>query len=169
MDLNQRESKSSVLFEFDQDADHFGNQVWVRFRVRETELLVGTNEGLPVPGILLLIPAFATIGLACLRVCKQVGRAALELDDYGHELLFQMKNDNVLVCSTMLRTTITVDFQELFEAWQAFVKKVKHVVISRHPEKVDYGYWPLIDHYPDSALEQYLTLPSWFYERKDCF
>jgi hypothetical protein len=69
----------------------------------------------------------------------------------------------------MLRTKITVNFQDLLEAWQVFATEVRDVVISKNPEKTDYGYWPLIDHYPDSALEQFLTLSTWFDERKDCF
>lgn len=170
MSSKQPKSHSSILLEFDQDAEHFGNQIPVRFGVEETELLMSQNEvGLLKPGLPLLVPAFATLGMACLRLCEQVGRAALDLDDYANELLFQIKGADVLVCSTMLGITVRVNFEELFEAWQSFAKHVKSVVVAKHPDKANYGYWRLIDDYPDIALAQELTRQSWFEERKDCF
>ncbi len=161
-------NRSSVLFEFDQNADLLWNQVRIRFRVGEMDLLVGqTRDGVSVPGIPLLIPHFATFGMACLRVCKQVGRAALELDDYAHELLFQTKGEDVLICSTMLRTTIRVNFEELFEAWQSFAKHVQRIVISKYPDSATKHYWRLIEHYPHATLEEELTRQAWFDERED--
>ena len=169
-DVEQTEPKRSILLEYDQNAEQFESQVRVRFRVGRTELLVGQNEtGESVPGIRLLIPPFATFGMACLRLTRQVGHAALELDDYAQELLFKISGEDVLICSTMLRTTVPVNFEQLFEAWQSFALKVKGSVIKRHPEKVDYGYWALIDQHPDSTLAEELTRGFWFEERIDCF
>jgi hypothetical protein len=162
--------KPAIVLEFDHNTEQFDEQIRVRFRAAHTELLVGESRtGESLLGIPLLIPAFATLGMACLKLCRKVGRAALDLDDYGHELLFRMDGENVLICSTMLRTTVTVKFDELFEAWRLFVEEVKRIVILKHPEKSTYPYWRLIDEDPDDFLTRLLTREDWFDERKDCF
>lgn len=169
-DHDQTQDRASILLDFDQNAEHLWNQVRVRFRVEQTELLMSVNDvGVLEPGLPLFIPAFATFGMACLRLCRQVGHAALDLDDYGHELLFKIKDDDVLICSTMRRLTVAVDFEALFNAWESFANHVKTTVISKHPEKVNYGYWRLINHDPDGLVAKELSRQSWFDERKDCF
>jgi hypothetical protein len=120
-------------------------------------------------GLPLMVPAFATFGMACLRLCKQEGRAALDLDDYAHELLFRMAGDDVLVCSTMRGLTVKVNYNSLFTAWLTFAREVIRVVNARHPDRAAYGWWSLIDDYPEIGLAEELTRPSWFEERKGCF
>ena len=93
------------------------------------------KNGMMQAGLPLFVFAFATFGMACLRVCKRVGRAALDLDDYANELLFQMKEEDVLVCSTMQGVTVKVNFEELFKAWQSFANHVQTVVIAKHPRE----------------------------------
>ena len=81
-----------ILLEFDQNAEDLWRQVRVCFRVEQTELLMSPNDaGVLEPALPLFIPAFTTFGMACLRLCRQIGHAALDLDDYGHEVLFKLK------------------------------------------------------------------------------
>src|SRR5437763_12889772 len=103
-----------IFLDFQRNAPHFGNQVPVQFRIGDIDLLVSLNEdGSLQTHLPLLVPAFATFGAACLRLAKQRGRSALVLDDYGHELLFQMMNGDILVCSTISGRTVQIDYEVL--------------------------------------------------------
>lgn len=93
----------------------------------------------------------------------------VELGEYGHELLFRMAGEDVLVCSTMCEKTVRCDYDALFAAWLAFAKEVQRVVVTQHPEDGAYPYWRLITEEPDPGTASSLTSPSWFRDRDDCF
>lgn len=159
-----------VLLDFQRDALDFRDQVPVRLQVGGADLLVSmTQEGALRPYLPLLLPGFAMFGLACLRLAGRHGRAALELDDYSHELLFQLSGEHVLVCSTMYGRTVKAGHEKLLAAWLGFAREVQEAVVQRHPEMRTYGYWRLADEEPDATLTRYLTDPAWFAERDDCF
>jgi hypothetical protein len=161
---------TSILLAFDEDEDHFGNQIPVRFRVGNTELLMSHSEtGSLQPGLPLLVAPFATLGMASLRLAKETGRAALDLDDYAQELLFKMNGREIIICSTMLQVTVPVSYEDLFAGWLRFARRVKEVVVEKHPDRASYAWWTLIDEYPDAMVAEQLTRSYWFDERPECF
>ncbi len=164
------QSNLSVRVEFTVGAEGFGYQIPVRLRVGDTELLASPNKNGSLDQYLpLLVEPFAAFGMACLRLAKQTGRAALDLDDYAHELLFQMAGREILVCSTMRGKTVKTNYDLLFKEWLVFAEEVQRVVVLRHPEKRSYPYWRLITEEPDPTTVASLTDPSWFAERDACF
>jgi hypothetical protein len=159
-----------VLFDFQQDPAHFWNQGPMRLQIEGEDLLVGIDkDGSSRPFLPLVIPDFATLGVACLRLARQTGRSALSLDDYASELLFQMAGDNVLVCSTWVGKTVTIDYESLFADWLTFANEVHRLAVLQHPEQSSNPCWRLITEEPDPTTAASLTHPSWFADRDDCF
>jgi hypothetical protein len=165
MALCTNQQDQPVLLDLQQDASDFRDQVPIRFRIYDQELLGGIDN----PWLPLMLPGFATFGMACLRLIKPVGRATLELDDYAHALLFQMDGADLLICSTIVNTAVRVHYDILFATWGAFAALVRDTVIQRHPEKQTYGWWKLISEDPPAHVAEELTRLSWFEEHKECF
>ena len=164
------ESGPPLLLDFWREAPDFGDQVPVRFRAAGIELLVSyTQDGSLRSNLPLLVPAFVTLGLACLRLAKQTGRAALELDDYANELLFRVTGDEISICSTMWGRTARLDYEPLFDYWLNFAKDARSVITQRHPEQQSNDYWNLLQDPPNPMLAEYLTRESWFEGRTECF
>ena len=158
----------SVLLDFDREALSFGDQVRVRFRIGAVDLLgtAGAKPDTLEPWLRLLVPEFAAFGMACLHVIEKEGRAALELDDYAQELLFQMTGAQVLVWSTRLGNSAQVRYSTLFDAWMEFGETVRRAC-DQHPKKRAYGWWTLLSEYPPPNIVEYLTRPSWFEESEE--
>jgi len=160
----------AVLLDFQRTADLFGYQIPVRFRVGKIDLL-GTlaADGTRDPWLRLFVALFATWGIACLRTARLIGHATLELDDYGNELVFKMAGDSILICSPMVGKVVSVDYDELFNAWDSFARAVRDEVILNEPERGSCGWWALISADPPPELLKHLAEPSRFGEREECF
>src|SRR4051812_21605694 len=116
METLNSDDKLPILIEFWREAPHFGYQVPVRFQVGDIDLFESRDDdGSLVPNLPLFLPKFAALGMACLRLAKQTGRAALELDDYANELLFHVTADEVSVSNARSGRTATVGYEDLFK------------------------------------------------------
>lgn len=146
-----------ITLNFKNDVSSFGNQIPVQFCVKGTDLLGTVYEtGIVENTLPLLVPAFATLGVASLRVAEKIGWSVLELDDYGSELIFKKNDSLIKIKSTRTGVTVEVDYLELLTVWQSFGKLVKNIVIERNPEKKDYLWWCLLDEYPPPNVEKIL-------------
>jgi hypothetical protein len=157
--------EENVVLAFQRDAPSFLEQIPVWFGVNGKDVL-GSAGG---DGLRLFVPGFATFGMACLRVARQVGRSAMDVDDYGDELLFRLQNENIVVCRTGgTPTPQSVRYEVLLKAWARFGESVHDAVLARHPEKETTVWWHLLTDYPPPSLAQQLaTCPTLLNEEED--
>ncbi|HKF58346.1 MAG TPA: hypothetical protein VKJ45_23080 [Blastocatellia bacterium] len=157
--LNQGSDDVSlpVWLEFERVFPFFGYQTPVQLRVGNASLIAGSAEGVMLQhGMRLKVPAFATWGLACLRVARSRGRATLDLDDYGSELMFKAEGSSILILSNWTLEQVKVDYDIILAAWHSFAMSVREEVLRREPDRESWGYWDLISDDPPQSFAAYL-------------
>jgi hypothetical protein len=146
-----------VMLEFERVFPFFGHQTAVQLRVGKADLVIGSSEGVMLQhGMRLFVPAFATWGLACLRVARSRGRATLDLDDYGSELMFKVEGSSILILSNWTLEQVRVDYDIILAAWHSLAMAVREEVLRREPDRESWGYWDLISDDPPQSFAAYL-------------
>ena len=146
-----------MLLDFDRSARDFWDQIPVRLRVANVELLATRHEdGTYEYSLPLLVCPFAAFGLACLRVARKSGRAALELDDYANQLRFIMTGSEVTIDSTRVGSAVCIPYDALFGAWKGFASTVREIVSDRHPNR-PYQWWSLLTDDPPHDVTKSVT------------
>ena len=160
----------NILLDFHIGSKTFGDQIPMRFRIRQQDMFGENDDNSDTPfcWLRLFAPRFAAWGMACLRLLPRRQRAALDLDDYGQEILFKLDGDLVAVCSTILGVTARVKYQTLFVAWADFGQRVYKEAIQQPNGSSFFGWWQLLNEDPPPLLEEELTRESYFSERKEC-
>lgn len=104
----------------------------------------------------LYLAAFATWGLAALRVAVETGRAVLDLDEYGDSLFFKAEAGHITVfLDDDPPLTTVIDADTIIQTWTNFAREVQSSY-QHHSRKSAHGWWNLIEEYPPPGLARQL-------------
>jgi hypothetical protein len=138
----------------------------IRLTIGNDDLLgFGSDEmEVPFPWLELPLVHFAAWGLTCLEAAANMGRYAIELDEYGDSLLFKMDGRYVVVHSTRLERTSRIKHEILIHAWKTFLKDVQDYIVTLGLNEFYRDAWKNFQVKPSNA--QYLSWDAWFDEHE---
>jgi hypothetical protein len=160
-------TSSRILLAFDRHAhlDSPTGAIPVRFQVNGQDLL-GVALDVPHPALPVSLLAFACYGRLALRVVQQCGRAALQLDDWGGDLLFALQDQDVIIRMTGWNREAQTRFTDLVQVWDNFGRDVHDYILTRFPAMREAEWWQMLDREPTGPEQQSMSA-AWWFEQND--
>jgi hypothetical protein len=137
----------------------------IRFQVNGQDLL-GITLDTPNPALPLSLLAFACYGMLALRVAQQCGRAALQLDDWGGDLLFVIQEQDVIIHVTGWNRKAQARFGDLVQIWNNFGHDVQQYILTHFPAMNEAELWQMLDREP-TEQERLSMSAAWWFEQED--
>jgi len=133
----------------------------VRFQINGQDLL-GVALDVPAPMLPVSLVAFACYGMLALRVAQQCGRAALQLDDWGGDLLFAIEDQDVIIHVTGWNRKAQTRFADLVQVWDSFGRDVQNYILMHFPGLRDAEWWQMLEREPTGQECQSMSAAWWF-------